>query len=361
MASVHDGTGVRQRHCLALYCVLAILAGGAADLRGEALYIYNWEAYISEDVLEQFTAETGIIARETYYDHESTRDGVIASGRGAAFDLILIDSVSLRILSEQGLFRPLSTPLVALGRESYDPRWLAACGAYGMPYSYGALGILYRQSVSAEPLYSWRQLFEPPAEHSGRVVMLEDEIDTPGAALLALEANPFTNDEGLLREAMALLRRQQPHLLDIAYGVSYASDHGADSRMSLTVGFSGDEVALTRLTGQPDWVFLRPQEGSMLWTDCFAMPAGRDLSPAASSFLEFISQPEVAARNAEAQGFASAHRLAMTNSSAAHRARYEISAHADMIYEHEALGGTSGRGLRLRDRMMKALLAEVKQ
>lgn len=341
--------------------MLGLATAVSAEPVDRPLYIYNWEAYIAQDVLEQFTRASGTAIQETYYDHENTRDAVISSGRGQAFDLILMDSVSLSIMSEQNLFRDLSGMLDEIGRDAFDRRWLEACGPYGVPYSYGALGMLYRESVARAPIQSWRQLFEPPPEHRGRVVMLDDETDTPAAALLAIGANPYTDDMTELHSAMQLMRHQQPHLLAWAYNISYAGDHGAASQMSMTMGFSGDEVSLKNLTGQQDWVFSTPREGSILWVDCFSVPAERELSRDVASFLRFINRPEVAALNSETSGFASANLHSQRYTSAEHRQRYEQALQMDTLLEHGLVVRLSARGLRIRDRMMKSLLAEAAQ
>ncbi|MDJ0877351.1 MAG: spermidine/putrescine ABC transporter substrate-binding protein [Halieaceae bacterium] len=323
----------------------------------DTLNIYIWDRYLADRVLVDFTEETGHPVREEYYDSEPVRDAVVTSGRGAGFDLILMDNAALQILAEQGLFHDLSDIAAELGSTVIDPRWQEACGAYGIPYSFGVLGLLYRESVAREPLTSWRQLFESPVEHRGRIVMYADDIDTTSAALLATGAHPYAEDTTAMRRAYALMQTQLPHLLAWDYGISYAEAHGADSRMSLTFGFNGDENGLRLATGQNDWTFVVPREGSVLWADCLAVPKGKPVTEAIRQFLLFINRPKVAAYNADDIGFASPNLPAAAHFSEIQQGRMEMLSTVDVRADARTLRDMGFNARRLRDRMMKALVS----
>ncbi|MEP5765363.1 MAG: spermidine/putrescine ABC transporter substrate-binding protein [Halieaceae bacterium] len=337
-------------------CLLLLVA---TQLRAETVELYTWHSYWGEEVLGQFEVESGHQLRRSYFDDESVRDAVITSGRYQGFDIVVMDALTLQIVSEHGLFADLSSLNDDIGADNFDPRWRQACGVHGVPYTYGALGMLYRKSVAAEPLRSWRQLFVPPPEHRGRVVMFMDNIDTSAAALLAGGAPPYSEDVAELRQAYGLMRQQQRHLLARNYGLSYASEHGLASQMSLTFGYSSDELELRELTGQEDWTFLIPEEGTLLWADCLAVPSGSPASAATRDFLAFISRPAVAARNAEAIGYATANRSALPLIDESTRGDEQVFLSESILREVPVVPRLTVPAVRLRNRMVHAVVVDA--
>ena len=65
----------------------------------------------------------------------------------------------------------------------------------------------------------------------------------------------------------------------------------------LAVAYSGDLVQLS--ADNPDLEFVYPEEGSMLFTDNMMMPAKLQHAYAAEVFMNYVYEPEVAAKIAE--------------------------------------------------------------
>jgi len=275
----------------------------------EKLRIYNWRLYLTDQVVEAFEKESGHTLIQMFYDEEAVRDAVISSGRSQGFDLIMMDDSTLRLMSKLDRFQNLDSLIGDI--EGIDPLWSKACGPEGVAYSWGTSGLMYRSSVAVEPIHSWLQLFEVPAEHHGRLVTHLDHQDSVASALMAIGAHPFAVDEAELKQAFDLLLKQQAAMLAQTYGLAYAQNHGASSQMSLTYGFSSDLSELIKASGQDDWVYVVPAEGTLLWVDCWAAPNGKTLKLAAKDFLKFINRPDIAAMNAETLGFATVSQSAL--------------------------------------------------
>ncbi|MBW8191902.1 spermidine/putrescine ABC transporter substrate-binding protein [Neiella marina] len=282
--------------------LIAILLSSHAY--ADEVRLYNWTDYLEPSVTEAFKAASGHDVTEDYFDTESLRDELINSGRGGAFDLILVDGWSLSLMSEKQLFHKVSELTKELSTH-IDPRWQEACGDYGIPYSWGTMGIMHRESISKTPITSWRQLFHPPAGHSGHIAMYDDAVDAPVAALLVDGADPFTSDIQALKLAYTHLKAQRPHVMTYQYGDAYAEEHGSASTMTMTMGYSGDEYSISENTEQDDWVYVVPQEGTVLWVECWAFPIDNPINQATLDFVKFLSQPEIAAQNAESVWMAS--------------------------------------------------------
>ncbi|MGR5221437.1 polyamine ABC transporter substrate-binding protein [Vibrio parahaemolyticus] len=249
-------------------------------------------------MIRQYESDNGNRVVQDYFNSEDLRDEVINSGRAQGFDLVLVDGWSLRIMGNKKLFHDVSDFIASMPHH-FDSEFQQACGNYGIPYSWGTLGIVYRRSVAKAPITSWKQLFVPPKEHQGKIAMYSDIVDGTASALLAVGQPPFTSDVEALKKAYALYQQQAPHVLAYEYGDSYAYRHGEDSEMTMALGYSGDDYSIAELTGQKDWAYVVPEEGTLIWTECLAFPAPGKIHPSTFDFVRFISRPDVAIRNAE--------------------------------------------------------------
>ncbi|SDJ51319.1 putative spermidine/putrescine transport system substrate-binding protein [Ferrimonas sediminum] len=288
----------------------------------DEIKLLNWEAYLADEVIEAFHRETGHTVRQFFISSDTERNSIMARGGGDQFDLVILDNSDLSMYSNEGLLTLLS-PLIAPHTLSNN-RWQQACGDYGVAYSWGTIGIAYRTSISNASITSWDQFFSPPPEHHGGIVVIPDIQDLVSAALLSESLSPNSSDSAELERAFIRLQRQQPHVLAYDYGVSYAIANRSASTMTMTLAYSADVEEIIETTGQQDWVYLVPEEGTMIWTDCWAAPASRELSKATLAFLEFISRPDIAALNAEKAWISTPVAAALPLTSDEHRRNQEL-------------------------------------
>jgi spermidine/putrescine-binding protein len=338
-----------QKTLIALLLTFPFSLASADEIK-----FYNWEEYLDEEVIAAFTEETGHTVKQYYFDDEGQRDATLASGRGKGFDLVLMDSMTLRLMSEQGLFQDISS----IGNELQsvlNSEHVEACGSGGIPYTWGTMGILYRESVSKEPIHSWSQLFNPPEEHKGRVVMYLDAIDTNAAALLALNTDPLTEDIEELKKAYALLEQQKSSILEYGATYSYASEHGDESRMSMALGYTGEEYNLEEATGQDDWTYVVPDEGTLTWIECLAIPSDTAITNSTRAFIEYINRPEIAARNAESIWVSTSNQAALPQTNEEYRSDLTLFPTSEILKNSHDYKILSPRGQSIRERMIDAL------
>jgi len=269
-----------------------------SDVLADTVRLYIWADYIDEAILEAFTERTGHEVIQTYYDNESERDEVMVTSAGEAFDLVLYDSHSLNVFDNSSFFLDLSNENIA-GAGNHNPKFVKACGKYGIPYGWGTTGIAYRESVFPAAPQHWMDLFTPTTDVERPVVMLLDQVDSTAVALLALGKSILTESDEDLRASQQLFEQQAPRILHYGYPLTYAELHGKKSKMAMALLYSSDVSSLEEFTGQNDWHYVVPAEGSLLWVDCFSAPAGDKLPEAARQLLAYLNEPEVAAQNAE--------------------------------------------------------------
>ncbi|MGF1709686.1 spermidine/putrescine ABC transporter substrate-binding protein [Vibrio kagoshimensis] len=316
--------------------------------------IYNWEGYIDQKIIQDFENQTGHTITIDTYDSDSIRDEVINSGRAYVFDLILLDSWTLKSMGEKGLLYDLSHVSNELS-SVIDVSRQKDCGRFGLPYTWGTMGIAYRASVARTPITSWMHLFNPPSEHHQRVVFSEDLVDGVASALLASNLPPFSSSKNDLKTAYKLLQQQKPHVLSYEFGESYGLIYGSASQMSMTLAFTGEHYYIGEYTEQNDWQYVVPEEGTLIWTECFAVPKSDNINTAAIKFLKYLNQPDIAARNAESIWFATPNTAALPLTNQEYRQDINIFPSAEILSRSVPYQSLDGDAQLIREKMIQAV------
>ena len=135
----------------------------AAAAREKKLNLYIWSAYMPQDVLDDFTKQTGIAVHYDLYDSNEPVLEKLQSGV-ADYDLVVPSDYMVRILIHLNLIQPLLKDRLR-GLENLDPRVLNKgfdpANRYSLPYVWGTTGYGYsKERVRGTPT-SWAPLFDP--------------------------------------------------------------------------------------------------------------------------------------------------------------------------------------------------------
>ncbi|GAA4900244.1 spermidine/putrescine ABC transporter substrate-binding protein [Ferrimonas pelagia] len=284
-----------------IICVLLYLFSSA--VQAETVRLYNWADYLAPSVIEAFEQETGHRVEQTFFDDEEVRDQMLYSGKLSYFDLVMIDNVGAQQMVQEGLLQPLTLPPSL--QQHLAPARIKACGNHTIPYAWGTVGVAYR-AQQGKPK-TWREFFDPSSPHIQRVMHLSPD-ETLGVALLALGAPAYSDDPEAIDQAAGLIRSQPAQT---GFALTLAEEQGAQFDAHWALVFSSDLGPLRESTGQQDWQYTIPDEGSLIWIDCLAAPAGHPIRPATQAFIEFINRPTIAAQNAELMAFATSNLAAL--------------------------------------------------
>ncbi|MBB2204956.1 polyamine ABC transporter substrate-binding protein [Gluconacetobacter takamatsuzukensis] len=274
---------------------LSALVPGAA--RANALNVLVWEWGISPDVVRAWTAMTGVEINQIVFDNGDRRDLLIANPN-APIDLAVIDSAHVQAFGDRGLLLDQSgLPLPETSRA--EARWRGMCGRYGVPYSWGNTGIVYRADRLAEAPQSWGDLLKPAPALVGHIAMTDDQEELLAAALNFMGRPMNSGDPGDLRRAFELLRAQVPAVLTYGLPTTAQQKRGVGGQILIGLGGTGDEKTLNMAgAGKENWRFVTPREGAMVWVDCLVVPKRTRNPGLAERFVAFLAQPDNGATNA---------------------------------------------------------------
>ena len=300
---------MKKCFALALLLLFSVFAAGcdcfADDEAGgdDTLYIYSWGDYLDEDVIAQFEEETGITVVLDEFDTNESMYPRVKEG-ATSYDLICPSDYMIQKMEQNDLLQPLDWSKLPktvehLGKdylqqaETYDPG-----NKYSVPYCWGTVGIMYNKTMVDEPVDSWTILFDP--RYKGEILMQDSARDAFMIPLRLMNVSMNTKDETLLASARDMLIAQKP--LVQAYGVDDIRDKLAGGEAALGVIFSGEAINL--MEANEDLAFCpAPKEGTNLWMDGWVIPKNAQHVDNAHKFIDFLSRPEIAAKNFEALGY----------------------------------------------------------
>ncbi|WP_417539192.1 polyamine ABC transporter substrate-binding protein [Marinobacter sp.] len=287
---------MRSSKALWLTLCLLVTTVFAQAAESRELVFLNWQDYMDPEILVEFEQRTGIAVKQSYFDSDTSRDELLLETEGKGFDVVLINGASIRILAKRGWLEPLDESSIP-NLVHVDPRWRSAfekAEEYGVPYFWGTLGIVYRKDLVPFEVTSWMDLLQPVAELRGKIAMISDSADMIGVALKALGYSLNSTDRQELKEAEALLHAQAPAVKTYRY-ISLNEDSALLSgQIAMSMMYNGDTRMLQEHSDNV--AFVLPEEGSNIWTDYLGVLRASTRKADAKRFINFLNEPEIAAR-----------------------------------------------------------------
>lgn len=266
--------------------------GGGGGQEEKKLALYNWSDYVAKSTIPSFEKETGIKVTQDFYSSNEELLAKLQAG-GTGYDVIVPSDYMVSIMVKSNVLEPLDMSKIPnfknVGKQfkglPYDKS-----NKYSVPYQWGTTGILYNKKEVGKLDGSWDAMWDP--QFKGKIGMLNDERETPGAALYRLGYSVNSTDQKQLDEAEAELKKQKPLLRGY-----FDSTQNRPSVMNgdLLLGhvYSGD--AFLAMSEKDDLDFIIPQPAATRWTDNMAIPKGAPHPDNAHKFINHILDAKVGA------------------------------------------------------------------
>jgi spermidine/putrescine transport system substrate-binding protein len=265
-------------------------------LSSTELSFLNWSDYMDPELLEDFRQQTGISVKQTYYASDSNRDELLLETEGKGFDLVIVNGARIRILAKRGWLEPINDTEIPNLKHIY-PRWRSEherAEEYGVPYAWGTLGIAYRKDIIATPVSSWMDLLRPHESMQGKIGMINDPNDMVGIALKALGYSLNSSNRDELKEAEKLLMEQAPYVKTYEYISPDENSAIVTGQVSISMMFNGDALMVKEHNENIEYVL--PDEGGNVWVDYLCILRESSNKAAARQFINFLNEPENAAK-----------------------------------------------------------------
>ena len=308
---------------LSVLCLGAVLAGcggtkpSASPEGGEAqekvLNVYNWSDYIDPTVLGEFTKKTGIKVNYDVFDSNPVLETKMLTGH-TNYDIVVPSAPFLQRQISAGGFQKLDKSKLP-NLKNLDPEMMKRIAVYdpdnehSVPYMWVTSGPGYnvakiKERLPDAPVDSLRMIYDPKVVAKFQdcgVSMLDEASEVVGSVLIYLGKNPRSNSPEDLQAAENTLMAIRPFLRYI-HSSRYIDDL-ANGETCLALGWSGDIKQArdrAREAGKGIEIDYRiPKEGTIMNFDMLAVPADAPHPQNAFEFINFLLEPEVAAKNSD--------------------------------------------------------------
>ncbi len=259
------------------------------------LHVYNWCDYLSEEVAAAFEEKYNCRVVQDIFDSNEMLEAKLKAG-ASDYDIVVPSSYAAGKMYEQGMLLKLDRSRLDC-LKNLDPVVVAKLPEnaldYAVPYMMSYTGIAYLKSKVADFEPSWG-MFERP-DLKNRITLLNDYRETIGSALKYLGYSANSADPAQLEAAA---RKALEWKANAAKFDNEQYKQGiASGEFYLVHGYVGDLLQVQEENDDIEIVI--PREGTQLSIDMLAIPAGAKNVDLAYAFLNFVHEPENAAKNTE--------------------------------------------------------------
>ncbi len=284
----------------AIILALLLMLPAMSFAEDKVLNILSWEGYVDADTIAAFETETGIKVIWSPMDSIDSMLLKVTQGGGSDYDLILSSDYSLDILRQQGYLQKLDLSKLnnyanlneSFLNQKYDP-----ANEYVIPYMAGATLIIYDPALVSFDIKGYSDLWN--AELKGSIAALENARVLCGMVLKTMGKSMNETDEAVLAEMKDKMMPLYQNIYSFGDQETYTTLVSGET----SVAFTYAAFAHLLLQDRPDLQVVYPEEGLGFGVDGFVIPDGAKNSDNAHAFLDYLMRPEVAAHNAEYQGY----------------------------------------------------------
>ena len=299
-----------MKKIIAMMLVLALTLiplSGCGQTAVEELNLYTWDGMFPQEVLDSFTAETGIKINFASFDTNEAMLSKLESTKGGEYDLILADDYIIEAAIAEGLVLPLDKAQIPnfgninplFQGQYYDPEDI-----YTVPYGAGIQAIVYSPERTGFEINSFDDLLDP---------RLEDRIGVVNNARFIYGASLLEDGESVNAEDPDTIRKAAQQVLDMAPNIRLIKENGLQDDL-----VSGEIDAAVTYTSEvtqacladPGLKVVYSQKGLGFGVQGQFIPVNAPHKEAAHKFMDYLLRPEVGKQCFEAVGYYSTNKAA---------------------------------------------------
>ncbi len=271
----------------------------AAAEAGE-LNLFTWEGMFPPEVLEAFTAETGITVNYSSFDSNETMLSRLQAADGGDYDLIIADDYISETVIAEGLAMPLDKELIpnlANVNPVYQGQFFDPEDMYTVPHGAGVQTIVYDPARLDIEILGYADLWNEALADDLAVVGNYRVVN--GMALKVLGESYNVEDIATIEAAAAKLNELAPNIRLIKD--DNLQDDLLSGEVSAAVMYTS-QVTMAMLAN-PELKVVYPSEGVGFGLIVQFIPVNAPNSAAAHAFIDFILRPEIGKQSFEWLGY----------------------------------------------------------
>lgn len=282
-----------RRLLLTTFIAMAMALGMTTTHAAGKLSVYHWFEYIPQELLDKFAAEHDVEVTMDTYDSNESLLAALKAGKVGSYDVAVPGDYMVEILAKEGLLQSIDGQLQNAGNiqeqwvdVSFDPG-----RKYSIPYQWGSTSFTVNRDVYKGDIRTTDILFDPPAELSGKINVLDSQGELLALASIHLGIEQCTDDREKLKQLNDLVQNAKQHW------ASFISDGAKDVLVSgeAAVGMIWNGFSAKARAENASLEYSYPKEGYLVWMDNVVLLKDAPNKENALKFMDFLLQAENAA------------------------------------------------------------------
>ena len=292
--AAHGVLATVNRTAAAAVVALALCAPLSAEGGGPSaggLSIYHWFDYIPQQLLDRFSAETGIEVSMDVYESNAEMLASLQAGGLGSYDVAVPSDYMVRIMADEGMLDEIA-PGELTNAGNIEARWMDVSydpgRRHSIPYQWGTTSFAVNRDVYAGDIDTTAILFDPPVALRGRINVLEDRREVLLLASLHLGIPQCTTDPEHLQALDALLQGARQHWA--SFGSETAKDALVSGAVAASMIYNGEAAQAREAGANVEYAY--PREGFVTWMDNVVLLQDAPNRANAIRFMDFLLEPE---------------------------------------------------------------------
>ena len=277
---------------VAALALVTVASAAAADGK---VVVYHWFEYMPQELVDKFTADTGIeVVMDTYDSNEAMLASLKAGGIGT-YDIAVPGDYMVKIMASAGMLDTIAEGELAnkgsISAEWADPSFDPG-RQHSVPYQWGSTSFAVNRDVFVGDINNTDILFNPPAELQGKINVLDSQGEVMAMAALHMGIPQCTSDRDQLKALNAMLLSAKESW------VSFNSDTAKEVLVSgdAAAGMIYDGFSAKARAEGANVEYAFPTQGYIAWMDNVVLLKDAPNRENALKFMDFLLVPENAAQ-----------------------------------------------------------------
>jgi spermidine/putrescine transport system substrate-binding protein len=257
------------------------------------LVLFTWEGMFPQEVLDDFEKETGVKVVYSNFDTDETMLEKLSMAKGGDYDIVIADDYILETAIQEGLAEKLdkdSLENIENINPLYQGQFYDPDDEYTVPYGAGIPLIVYDPEQVDIDIKGYKDLWDPS---------LEDSIALTANYRVINGITQLSMGESMNEEDVDVIKKTGEKLLELAPNVRLIQDDNTQNALlngEASVAFLYTSQVTAALAENSDLKVVYPEEGLGFGIMGMFIPSEAPDKDAAYSFMDYIMQPEVAAK-----------------------------------------------------------------
>ena len=266
------------------------LCSTAAQAEG-SLSLYHWFEYIPQELLDKFSEEHDVEVTMDTFDSNEAMLATLKAGKLGSYDLAVPGDYMVEIMRNDGMLDTIADGELA-NKGNIESQWLDVGfdpgRKHSIPYQWGSTSFSVNRDDYQGDINTTALVFDPPAELSGKINVLDTSGELLALASLHLGIPQCTTDREQLKALNAMVQTAKTHW------ASFNSDAAKDVLVSgdASVGMIWNGFGAKARSELASLEYAYPKEGYIVWMDNVVLLKDAPNRANALLFMDFLLEPE---------------------------------------------------------------------